>query len=114
MWADITPHKSLMNDFLPSESNGIKSKGTDKQMNGFTVSKISLECPIDKTNTMKELSFMQTKQNISIEDLKNIKMLSQLLNSFKKGKKSSHSLRNINTDDEGEEDNENTNEQEDN
>jgi len=37
---------------------------------------------------MKELSFMQTKQNISIEDIQNIKMLSQLLNAFKKGNKS--------------------------
>lgn len=50
---------------------------------------------------------MQTKQNISIEDIQNIKMLSQLLNAFKKGNKSNTDNNYTNNNDKSDDDIEN-------
>jgi len=80
-----------MMDFKAVKSNSIKSTASDEQMNGFTVTRVSNQCPQDHATLIKSLSFAQAKQNFSMEDIKNIKMLSKLLSSFNKGGKMRHS-----------------------
>jgi len=40
-------------------------------MKAFTVSRISQGCPIDKINDLKASSFMQTKEKITLQGVKN-------------------------------------------
>lgn len=64
----IQVNASLIQEFVGSEQNKVNSKPIKKQMKGFTVSKITEECPAER---VKKLSYIQQKsdlQSVNMDD----------------------------------------------
>jgi len=65
-------YKSLIDNFVASESNKVLSKSKTKQMKAFTVSTVTSECPAEKEIALRTTAFTQiTKNEINDENYVN-------------------------------------------
>jgi len=82
VWAQISVKNGLVNSFKAEESNDLQSSASNKQMKGFTVTRITEGCPIDQVKQLKMASFTQKREKITLQGVKNYKVLQNLKNSF--------------------------------